>query len=118
MAWIYLWLAGVFEIGFAIGLKYTAGFSRLLPSLLTVVAAAISLWLLTQALRTIPLGTAYAIWTGIGAIGVTVLGIVLFFRIHRDAATAVHRRDRGRRDRPEADLGRLTAGAGVGSRIS
>lgn len=78
MAWIYLWLAGVFEIGFAIGLKYTAGFSRLLPSLLTVVAAAISLWLLTQALRTIPLGTAYAIWTGIGAIGVTVLGIVLF----------------------------------------
>lgn len=78
MAWIYLWLAGVFEIGFAIGLKYTAGFSRLLPSLLTVVAAAISLWLLTQALRTIPIGTAYAIWTGIGAIGVTVLGIVLF----------------------------------------
>lgn len=78
MAWIYLWLAGVFEIGFAIGLKYTAGFSRLLPSLLTVVAAAISLWLLTQALRTISIGTAYAIWTGIGAIGVTVLGIVLF----------------------------------------
>jgi quaternary ammonium compound-resistance protein SugE len=78
MAWIYLLLAGVFEIGFAIGLKYTAGFTRLWPSVGTIVAAAISLWLMTQALRTIPVGTAYAIWTGIGAVGVAVLGIVLF----------------------------------------
>ena len=78
MAWIYLLLAGVFEIGFAIGLKYTEGFSWLWPSVATVIAAAISLWLLTQALRTIPVGTAYAIWTGIGAIGVATLGIVLF----------------------------------------
>ncbi len=78
MAWVYLLLAGVFEIGFAIGLKYTEGFTRLWPSIGTVVAAGISLWLLTQALRTIPVGTAYAIWTGIGAVGVATLGMVLF----------------------------------------
>ena len=78
MAWVYLLLAGVFEIGFAIGLKYTEGFTRLWPSVGTVVSAAISLWLLTQALKAIPLGTAYAIWTGIGALGVATLGIVLF----------------------------------------
>ena len=78
MAWIYLLLAGVFEIVFAIGLKYTEGFTRLWPSVATVTAAAISLWLLTQALKVIPLGTAYAIWTGIGALGVATLGIVLF----------------------------------------
>ena len=78
MAWIYLLLAGVFEIGFAIGLKYTEGFTRLWPSLGTIVSASISLWLLTQALRTIPVGTAYAIWTGIGAVGVATLGMVLF----------------------------------------
>ena len=78
MAWVYLLLAGLFEIGFAIGLKYTEGFTRLWPSVGTVVSAAISLWLLTQALRTIPLGTAYAIWTGIGAVGVATLGVILF----------------------------------------
>jgi quaternary ammonium compound-resistance protein SugE len=78
MAWIYLLLAGVFEVGFAIGLKYTEGFTRLWPSLASAAAAAVSLWLLTQALRTIPVGTAYAIWTGIGAVGVATLGIVLF----------------------------------------
>ncbi|WP_368562529.1 quaternary ammonium compound efflux SMR transporter SugE [Pseudoxanthomonas sp. UTMC 1351] len=78
MAWFYLLLAGLFEIGFAIGLKYTEGFTRLWPSVGTVVSAAISLWLLTQALKAIPVGTAYAIWTGIGAAGVAMLGIVLF----------------------------------------
>ena len=78
MPWIYLLLAGIFEIGFAIGLKYTEGFTQLWPSMGTIVAAGISLWLLTQALRTIPVGTAYAIWTGIGAVGVATLGVVLF----------------------------------------
>ncbi len=78
MPWIYLLLAGIFEIGFAIGLKYTEGFTRLWPSVGTVVAAGISLWLLTQALRTIPVGTAYAVWTGIGAVGVATLGVMLF----------------------------------------
>ena len=78
MAWVYLLFAGLFEIGFAIGLKYTEGFTRLWPSVGTVVAAGISLWLLTQALRTIPVGTAYAIWTGIGAVGVAALGVLLF----------------------------------------
>jgi quaternary ammonium compound-resistance protein SugE len=78
MNWAILVLAGLFEIGWAIGLKYTDGFTRLWPSLGTGIAAAISLWLLTQALRTIPVGTAYAIWTGIGAVGVATLGMVLF----------------------------------------
>ncbi|HYG07799.1 MAG TPA: quaternary ammonium compound efflux SMR transporter SugE [Stenotrophomonas sp.] len=78
MPWIYLLLAGLFEIGFAMGLKYSHGFTRLWPSLGTAAAAAISLWLLTQALRSIPVGTGYAIWTGIGALGVAILGIVLF----------------------------------------
>ena len=78
MPWVYLLLAGLFEIGFALGLKYSEGFTRLWPSIGTVVAAGISLWLLTQAMKQIPIGTAYAVWTGIGAMGVAVLGIVLF----------------------------------------
>ncbi|MGB3392535.1 MAG: quaternary ammonium compound efflux SMR transporter SugE [Stenotrophomonas sp.] len=78
MPWVYLLLAGLFEIGFALGLKYSEGFTRLWPSVGTVVTAGISLWLLTQAMKQIPIGTAYAIWTGIGAMGVAVLGIVLF----------------------------------------
>jgi quaternary ammonium compound-resistance protein SugE len=75
MPWIYLLLAGLFEIGFALGLKYSEGFTRLWP---TLAGAGISLWLLTQALKHIPLGTAYAIWTGIGALGTAALGIALF----------------------------------------
>ena len=78
MPWIYLLLAGLFEIGFAVGLKYTEGFTRLWPSIGTGLAAAASLWLLTQSLKAIPVGTAYAIWTGIGALGVVSLGIFLF----------------------------------------
>ena len=78
MAWVYLTIAGLFEIGWAIGLKYSDGFSKAVPSLFTVVAMAFSLWLLSLAMRTIPVGTAYAVWTGIGAIGVAVLGMVLF----------------------------------------
>jgi len=78
MAWAYLTVAGLFEIGWAIGLKYSAGFSKPIPSLLTVVAMGFSLWLLSIAMKTIPVGTAYAVWTGIGAVGVAVLGMVLF----------------------------------------
>jgi len=77
MAWTYLLLAGLFEIGFALGLKQTDGFTRLWPSLATAAAAAASLYLMTLAMRGIPVGTAYAVWTGIGAVGVAVLGIVL-----------------------------------------
>ncbi|APO96242.1 MULTISPECIES: DMT family transporter [Xanthomonas] len=78
MPWIYLVLAGLFEIGFAMGLKYSDGFTRLWPTVLTIGLAGISLWFLTQALKTIPVGTGYAIWTGIGALGVTIAGIALF----------------------------------------
>ncbi len=78
MAWLYLFVAGLFEVGWAIGLKYTEGFSRLVPSLLTVGAMILSLALLGLALKTLPVGTAYAVWTGIGTVGTAALGIYLF----------------------------------------
>ncbi|MES9986966.1 MAG: quaternary ammonium compound efflux SMR transporter SugE [Candidatus Thiodiazotropha endolucinida] len=77
MAWIYLVVAGLFECGWAIGLKYTEGFTKPIPSLLTISAMAISFWLLSVAMKTIPVGTAYAVWTGIGAVGVALLGMVM-----------------------------------------
>lgn len=78
MAWFYLIIAGLFECAWAIGLKYTQGFTRLVPSILTVIAMAVSFWLLSTAMKSIPIGTAYAVWTGIGAIGVAILGMILF----------------------------------------
>lgn len=78
MAWALLVIAGLFEIGWAIGLKYTAGFTRLVPSVLTVLSMVVSLGLLGLAVRTLPIGTAYAIWTGIGTVGTATLGILLF----------------------------------------
>ncbi|MCL4709800.1 MAG: quaternary ammonium compound efflux SMR transporter SugE [Pseudorhodoplanes sp.] len=78
MAWTYLFVAGLLEIGWAIGLKYTEGFSRLWPSVGTVLAMVLSLAFLGLALKSLPVGTAYAVWTGIGAVGTVILGIVLF----------------------------------------
>jgi quaternary ammonium compound-resistance protein SugE len=78
MSWLYLAVAGVLEIVWAIGLKYTEGFTRLVPSVITAVAMIASVGFLALALRTIPVGTGYAVWTGIGAVGTAVLGIVLF----------------------------------------
>ena len=78
MAWGILFLAGLLEVGWAVGLKYTEGFTRLWPSVGTAIALVGSMALLGVALRTLPLGTAYAVWTGIGTIGTAVLGIVLF----------------------------------------
>ena len=78
MAWTYLTIAGLFEIGWAIGLKYTDGFTRILPSLWTVTSMILSIVLLGLALKTLPVGTAYAVWTGIGAVGTATLGIYLF----------------------------------------
>lgn len=78
MAWIILFFAGLFEICWAIGLKYTEGFTRPLPTTLTVTAMLISIGLLGLAMKELPLGTAYAIWTGIGAVGTVIAGIVLF----------------------------------------
>ena len=77
MAWFILFIAGLMEIGWAIGLKYTDGFSRLVPSVLTLAAMAASILLLGWALKTLPIGTAYAVWTGIGAVGTAIRGIVL-----------------------------------------
>ena len=78
MAWFYLAMAGVFEIVWAIGLKYSDGFSKPLPGALTLASMGVSVWLLAIAMKTIPVGTAYAVWTGIGAVGVAVLGMILF----------------------------------------
>jgi quaternary ammonium compound-resistance protein SugE len=78
MAWLLLLVAGVFEVAWAIGLKYTEGFSRLWPSVLTIAAMGVSVVLLALALKSIPVGTGYAVWTGVGAVGTAVLGIVLF----------------------------------------
>ena len=78
MAWGILFLAGLFEIGWAVGLKYTMGFTRVGPSVATLIAMVVSLGLLSIAVRTLPIGTAYAMWTGIGTVGAAVLGVLLF----------------------------------------
>jgi len=77
MAWLYLFVAGLFEVGWAIGLKYTNGFTRLVPTLFTGISMVVSLGLLGLALKSLPVGTAYAVWTGIGTIGTAILGIAL-----------------------------------------
>ena len=77
MAWLYLFIAGLFEVGWAIGLKYTQGFTRLVPTALTLASMAVSLGLLGLALKSLPVGTAYAVWTGIGTVGTEALGVVL-----------------------------------------
>ena len=78
MDWIILVIAGLFEVGWAIGLKYTEGFSRLGPSVGTILAMIISVWLLGISVKTLPVGTAYAVWVGVGAFGTVVMGILLF----------------------------------------
>lgn len=78
MAWGWLTLAGILEVVWAIGLKYTEGFTRLLPSIVTAAAMVASVYFLSLALRTIPIGTGYAVWTGIGAVGVAIFGMVFF----------------------------------------
>ncbi|MBK5074954.1 quaternary ammonium compound efflux SMR transporter SugE [Budviciaceae bacterium CWB-B4] len=77
MAWIILFIAGLLEVVWAVGLKYSHGFTRLTPSIITAVAMAASVFLLANAMKTLPVGTAYAVWTGIGAVGAAVTGIVL-----------------------------------------
>jgi len=84
MAWVYLVIAGLFEMGWAIGLKYTDGFTRLVPTVLTIGAMIVSVALLGLALRDLPVGTGYAVWTGIGTVGTALLGMYLF----NDPATA------------------------------
>ncbi|AGI25380.1 small multidrug resistance protein [Pseudomonas sp. ATCC 13867] len=78
MSWIILFVAGLFEVAWAVGLKYTEGFTRPIPTVLTVLAIITSMGLLGLAMRNLPLGTAYAIWTGVGAVGTVIVGIVLF----------------------------------------
>ncbi len=84
MAWVVLFVAGLFEVAWAVGLKYAEGFTRLWPSVFVAASLALSMGLLGLALRTLPLGTAYAVWTGIGTVGTAVLGVALF----REPATA------------------------------
>lgn len=78
MEWVFLFIAGLCEVAWAIGLKYTEGFTKLYPSIFTVACMIISFDFLSRALKTLPIGTAYAVWTGIGIIGTTILGILLF----------------------------------------
>lgn len=85
MAWVYLFVAGLFEVVWAMGLKHTEGFTKLWPSVGTLAAMAVSFFLLAQALKTIPIGTGYAVWTGIGAVGAAVFGMA-FLGEPRDAA--------------------------------
>ena len=85
MSWIVLFIAGLLEVVWAVGLKYTHGFSRLVPSVITIVAMVVSMALLSWAMKTLPVGTAYAVWTGIGAVGTALLGMYLFGEA-RDAA--------------------------------
>ena len=85
MAWVYLVVAGLFEITWAIGLKYAEGFTRLVPSVITVIGMILSVVLLGLALRELPVGTGYAVWTGIGTVGAAILGMILF----QEPATAI-----------------------------
>ncbi|MCE9604499.1 MAG: quaternary ammonium compound efflux SMR transporter SugE [Planctomycetia bacterium] len=85
MAWFLLIIAGLLEVGWAIGLKYTEGFTKPIPSLLTILGIGLSMFLLSVAARTLPIGTAYAVWVGIGAVGTAILGIVL---LNEPAGTA------------------------------
>jgi quaternary ammonium compound-resistance protein SugE len=78
MSWAILFLAGLFEVGWAIGLKYTEGFTQFWPSAWTILAMVVSVWLLAIAMKSLPVGTAYSVWVGVGAVGTVVLGIVLF----------------------------------------
>lgn len=84
MAWIILFIAGLFEVGWAVGLKFTEGFTRPIPTVLTAISLILSMGLLGWAVKTLPLGTAYAVWTGIGAVGTAIVGIVVF----KEPATA------------------------------
>jgi len=77
MAWVILVIAGLFEVGWAIGLKYTEGFTRLWPTVWTLFAMVISLWLLGFALKSLPVGTAYSVWVGVGSVGTVIVGILL-----------------------------------------
>jgi len=85
MHWLFLFFAGLFEVGWAIGLKYTNGFTRLVPTVLTLASMVVSLGLLGLALKALPVGTAYAVWTGIGSVGTAILGIYLL----NEPATAI-----------------------------
>ena len=78
MAWVYLFVAGLLEVGWAIGMKYSDGFTRLWPSAITVVSIVVSLFLLSLSLKSIPIGTAYAVWAGIGTVGTAIVGIAVF----------------------------------------
>lgn len=84
MAWIILFIAGLFEVGWAVGLKFTQGFTKPIPIVLTAISLALSMGLLGWSVKSLPLGTAYAVWTGVGAIGTAIVGVVLF----KEPATA------------------------------
>ena len=104
MAWLYLIIAGLFEVAWAIGLKYTDGFSRVWPSVLTILAMIISFGFLAQALKTIPVGTGYAVWTGIGAVGTATSGDNSLFGVSLMDSAGFHRPDSRWNHRIKSDI--------------
>ena len=113
MAWTILAIAGILEIGFAFGMKWSAGFTRLIPGLFTVATGLSSVFLLSLALRTLPVGTGYAVWTGIGAAGTAILGMALLGDSAAPLRVLLHWSHFGRRDRTQAGLGKLRTIAGL-----
>ena len=118
LAWLILFLAGLCEVGWAIGLKYAAGFSRFWPSVWTLVMMVVSVLLLGWALKTLPLGTAYAVWTGIGAVGTALLGMYLFGEARDAARLACIARTWAAQDIRAASRITLTSAADLYRRIS
>ena len=107
MAWVLLTIAGILEIAFAFGMKSSDGFTRLMPALFTVVTGVSSVFLLSLSLRTLPVGTGYAVWTGIGAAGTAILGMAVLGELRRAAEAVLHCSHFGGRYRPQAGFGRL-----------
>ena len=112
MAWALLGIAGILEIAFAFGMKSSEGFTRLMPALFTVATGLSSVFLLSLSLRTLPVGTGYAVWTGIGAAGTAILGMVVLGDSAAPTEGALHRSHSGGRHRTQAGLGKLRMIAG------
>ncbi len=112
MAWALLGIAGILEIAFAFGMKWSEGFTRLIPGLFTAATGLSSVFLLSLSLRTLPVGTGYAVWTGIGAAGTAILGMAVLGDSAAPLQDALHCPHSGRRDRTKAGLGKLSVIAG------
>ena len=117
MAWVILGIAGILEIAFAFGMKWSDGFTRLIPALLTVATGLSSVFLLSLSLRTLPVGTGYAVWTGIGAAGTAIMGIAVLGRFSRTDEDTLHSSHFGRRYRTQVGFGKLKMSGNGGRHV-